>query len=116
MSLVNEQIDRVREIDRGALLANFKKGTISGRTDRIPLVLTYHPAINSLVKPSGISTLRFLTRRSIGQFFLSLRSLHFDAARTLKIYWLGLGLWIRITVIKGAALVVKSPDVKCVYQ
>ena len=49
-SLVNEQIDRVRELDRGALQANVNKEAISGRTDRIPVVLTYHPALNSVVK------------------------------------------------------------------
>ena len=49
-SLVNELIDRVRELDRGALLANVNKETISERTDRIPFVLTYHTALNSVGK------------------------------------------------------------------
>ena len=49
-SLFTDQIDRVREVDRGALLANVNKETISGRTDRIPLMLAYHPALNSVGK------------------------------------------------------------------
>ena len=48
--------------------------------------------------------------------FPSLPALYFDAVRTLRIYWLGLGLRIRITVMKGVVLVVKCPDVKCAHQ
>ena len=47
-SLVNEQIDRVWELDREALLANVNKEANSGRADRIPLVLTYNSAQNQL--------------------------------------------------------------------
>ena len=85
-SLVNEQIDRVKELDRGALIANVNKEAISERTDRIPLVFTYHPALNSVGKT--IRTLHSVLSNSEEHRagFLSLRSLHFDAARTLKIY------------------------------
>ena len=46
-SLDNEQIDRVREVGREALVANANKETMSGRAERIPLVVTYHPALNN---------------------------------------------------------------------
>ena len=50
-SLVNEQIDRVRRLDRTALLANAENRTNDqGRGERVPLVATYHPALNSLGK------------------------------------------------------------------
>ena len=50
-SLVNEQIDRVRRLDRTALLANAGNRTNDqGRGERVPLVATYHPALNSLGK------------------------------------------------------------------
>ena len=49
-SLVNEQIDRVRRLDRGTLLATTGREPNPGRDDRIPLVITYHPALNSVGK------------------------------------------------------------------
>ena len=50
-SLVNEQIDRVRRLDRATLLANSGNRTNDqGRGERVPLVATYHPALNSLGK------------------------------------------------------------------
>ena len=50
-SLVNEQIDRVRRLDRATLLANSGNRTnAQGRGERVPLVATYHPALNSLGK------------------------------------------------------------------
>ena len=50
-SLVNEQIDRVRRLDRATLLANSENRTdTQGRRERVPLVATYHPALNSLGK------------------------------------------------------------------
>ena len=52
-SLVNEQIDRVRRLDRATLLANSGNRTNDqGRGERVPLVSTYHPALNSLGKVS----------------------------------------------------------------
>ena len=49
--LVNEQIDRVRRLDRTALLANEENRTdTQGRGERVPLVATYHPALNSFGK------------------------------------------------------------------
>ena len=115
-SLVNEQIDRVGELDREALLANVNKEANSGRVDRIPLVLTYHPALNSV----GKNVMEFHSVLSSSEehrtVFPEPPVLHFDSVRTLRIYWLGLGLRIRITVMKGVVIVVKSPDVKCVYQ
>ena len=48
-SLVNEQIDRVRRLDRATLLANSGNRTNDqGRGERVPLVATYNPALNSL--------------------------------------------------------------------
>ena len=41
-SLVNEQIHRVRKLDRETLLAETDRGPNPGRGDRIPLVITYH--------------------------------------------------------------------------
>ena len=50
-SLVNEQIDRVRRLDRATLLANSGNRTNDqGRGERVPLVATYHPALNGLGK------------------------------------------------------------------
>ena len=50
-SLVNEQIDRVCRLDRATLLANSGNRTNDqGRGERVPLVATYHPALNSLGK------------------------------------------------------------------
>ena len=50
-SLVNEQIDRVRRLDRATLLANAGNRTNDqGRGERVPLVATYHPALNNLGK------------------------------------------------------------------
>ena len=50
-SLVNEQIDRVRRLDRATLLADSGNRTDDqGRRERVPLVATYHPALNSLGK------------------------------------------------------------------
>ena len=50
-SLVNEQIDRVRRLDRATLLANSGNRTNDqGRGERVPLVATYHPALNVLGK------------------------------------------------------------------
>ena len=49
-SLVNEQIDRIRRLDRETLLAETGREPNPGRGDRIPLVITYHPAFNSIVK------------------------------------------------------------------
>ena len=50
-SLVNEQIDRVRRLDRTTLLANSGNRTNDqGRGERVPLVATYHPALNGLGK------------------------------------------------------------------
>ena len=50
-SLVNEQIDRVRRLDRTTLLANSGNRTNDqGRGERVPLVATYHPVLNSLGK------------------------------------------------------------------
>ena len=49
-SIVNEQIDRVRRLDRETLLAETDRGPNPGRGDRIPLVITYHPAFNSVGK------------------------------------------------------------------
>ena len=43
-SLVNERIDRVRRFNRGTLLATTGREPIPGRDDRIPSVITYHPA------------------------------------------------------------------------
>ena len=47
-SLVNEQIDRVRRLDRGTLQATTGREPNPGRDDRFPLVITYHPALNSV--------------------------------------------------------------------
>ena len=47
-SLVSKQIDRVRKLDRETLLTNAGKAKNSGRGERIPLVLTYHPALNGV--------------------------------------------------------------------
>ena len=85
-SLANEQIDRVRRLDIETLLATTGKEPNPGRDERIPLVITYHPALNSVGKTLGISTLYFPVRKSIGWFFLNLRSLHLDDVRTLRIY------------------------------
>ena len=53
-SLDNEQIDRVRRLDRTTLLANVGSRTnTQGRGERVPLVVTYHPALNSLGKVAG---------------------------------------------------------------
>ena len=50
-SLVNEQIDRVRRLDRATLLANAVNRTNDqGRGERVTLVATYHPALNNLGK------------------------------------------------------------------
>ena len=49
-SLVHEQIDRVRKLDRGTLLAKKEREPNPGRGDRIPLVIIYHPALNSARK------------------------------------------------------------------
>ena len=50
-SLANEQIDRIRRIDRTTLLANSGNRTNDqGRGEGVPLVATYHPALNSLGK------------------------------------------------------------------
>ena len=49
-SIVNEQIDRVRRLDRETLPAETDRGPNPGRGDRIPLVITYHPAFNSVGK------------------------------------------------------------------
>ena len=49
-SLVNEQIDRVHRLDRGTLLATTGREPNPGRDDIIPLVITYHPALNSVGK------------------------------------------------------------------
>ena len=49
-SIVNEQIDRVHRLDRETLLAEADRGPNPGRGDRIPLVITYHPAFNSVGK------------------------------------------------------------------
>ena len=49
-SLVNEQIDRVRRLDKGTLLATTGREPNLGRDDRIPLVITYHPTLNSVGK------------------------------------------------------------------
>ena len=50
-SLVNEQLDKIRRLDRTALLANAGNRTNDqGRGERAPLVVTYHPALNSLGK------------------------------------------------------------------
>ena len=50
-SLVKEQIDRVRRLDRATLLANSgNRANDQGRGERVPLVATYHPALNSLGK------------------------------------------------------------------
>eukprot|EP00795_Rhopilema_esculentum_P014500 gene14500-biopygen4278 len=48
-SLVNQQIDRVRRLDRETLLEKAgSRKTNEGRADRVPLVTTYHPALNGL--------------------------------------------------------------------
>ena len=49
-SLVNEQIDRVRRLDRETLLATTGRGPNLGRNDRIPLVITYNPVLISVGK------------------------------------------------------------------
>ena len=49
-SLVNEQTDRVRRLDRGTLLATKGRELNRGRDDRIQLVIIYHPALNSVGK------------------------------------------------------------------
>ena len=49
-SLVNEQIDRARRLDRETLLAETGREPNPGRGDRIPLVITYHAAFNSMRK------------------------------------------------------------------
>ena len=47
-SLVNEEIDRVRGLDRMTLLATLGNRTNDqGRDERAPLVATYHPGLNS---------------------------------------------------------------------
>ena len=97
----------------GALLATTGREPNPGRDDRVPLVIAYHPALNTVGK-HGISCLSFPNRKSIRKFLLYLRSLHLDGVRALRIYQLGKGLLTTVTVIKGAVLVVKSPDVKCV--
>ena len=46
-SLINEQIDRLRRLDRGTLLATTDREPNPGRDDRIPVVITYYPGFNS---------------------------------------------------------------------
>ena len=48
-SLVNQQIDRVRRLDRETLLENAgNRKTNEGRAERVPLMTTNHPALNGL--------------------------------------------------------------------
>ena len=62
-SSVNEQIDTERRIDRETLLAKTDREPNSGREgERIPLVITYHTALE---KQYGASTLCFQTQGSI---------------------------------------------------
>ena len=50
-ALVNKQIDRVCTLDRTTLVANSGNRTNDqGRGERVPLVATYHPALNSVGK------------------------------------------------------------------
>ena len=49
-SLVDEQIDKVSRLDRETLLVKAGSETNTERGDRIPFVLTYHPALNSAGK------------------------------------------------------------------
>ena len=50
-SLINEQIDRVHRLDRTTLLSNSENRTNDqGRGERVPLVATHYPALNSLGK------------------------------------------------------------------
>ena len=72
-SLVNEQIDRVRRLDRGSLLATTGRQPNPGRDDRIPLVITYLAALNSVGKTLRDLSICFPIRKSIGWFFLNLR-------------------------------------------
>ena len=53
-SLVDEQIDKARKLDRATLLDNSgSKTKDQGRGERVPFVLTYHPALNGLGKAAG---------------------------------------------------------------
>ena len=71
-SLVNEQIDRVRRLDSTTLLANSGNRTNDqGRGERVPLVATYHLALNIWGRLPGDSILCSRIRRSIGGCFLS---------------------------------------------
>ena len=50
-SLISEQFDKVNRLDRTTLLANSGNRTnTQGRGVRTPLVVTYHPALNSIGK------------------------------------------------------------------
>ena len=53
-SLVDEQIDKACKLDRATLLDNLgSKTKDQGRGERVPFVLTYHPALNGLGKAAG---------------------------------------------------------------
>ena len=49
-SFVQQQIGRVRMLDREALLRESGKQINQEREDRAPFVTTYHPAISSMMK------------------------------------------------------------------
>ena len=49
-SFVDEQIDKVIRLDKETLLVKAGSETNSGKGNRIPLVLTYHLALNSVGK------------------------------------------------------------------
>ena len=49
-SFVQQQIGRVRMLDREALIRDGDKQRNQEREDRVPLVTTYHPALSSMMK------------------------------------------------------------------
>ena len=48
-SFIQQQIDRVRGLDREALVITRDKEEDQGREGRVPLVTTYHPALSSIM-------------------------------------------------------------------
>ena len=49
-SFIQQQIGRVRMLDRETLIRDIDKRRNQEREDRVPLVTTYHPALGSMMK------------------------------------------------------------------
>ena len=115
-SLVNEQRDRVRELDRETLLANVNNKTNSGRADRIPLVLTYHPALNSVGKTIRDDHSVLSNSEEHRTVFPEPQVTAFRHFENLTDIVVRTRLMDKDNCYEGVVLIVKSPDVKCVYQ